>query len=419
MNAKNTTCRTEVIVTHRGKRYTLWRRGDNFYLRLRRGNRQIWKSLGTSLKEQAVKQAKTELDTLEKNDWQAKPKKPEAIKGLATVGEMLDRYLAAERDIAPATKNNYIAAMETLLRVVTGKEDPRPLPASILSEETLDSYISTERGKGRPDHSIHASLTQARCIVSPKVMSLYKGLILPSLDGFRGKRDFKGDRGAGFVPFTREEVIALESKAAELLRTRDPLWIVYVFMSQLALRNKEVSLAKWTDIVEGVEYEDGKPATKRYLRVQAEYAEAKPALIEIRDDLWQSLQLYRPSKCNHPIVTDDKGAEIPCEVCTYIVPANTKTDRNNLCKRGINDAFRDLIKDRRKIAYELRRWAGSRIYTIHGSDAARNTLRHASVVTVERYYATELKGVKSASPSDLHDIYGLPTTPPPPTTPTP
>lgn len=411
MTAENTTARTEVIVTHRGKRYTLWRRGDNFYLRLRKQGRQIWKTLGTSLKEQAVKQAKTELDKLESNAWQPAPKKPEATKGMATVGEILDRYLAAERDIATATKNNYIAAMETLLRVVTGKDNPRPLPASILSEETLDSYIAKERAKGRPDHSIHASLTQARCIVSPKVMALYKGFILPSLNGFRAPRDFKGDRGAGFIPFTRDEVIALETWADERRRARDPLWIVYAFMSQLALRNKEVSLAKWDDIVEGVEYEAGKPITKRYLRVQAEYAEAKPALIEIRDDLWTDLQAYQPTSCIHEPVSDENGALLPCDPCAHIVPARTKTERNNLCKRGINDALRDLIQGRRKIAYELRRWAGSRIYTMHGSDAARNTLRHASVVTVERYYATELKGVKAAAPSDLADIYGLTTQP--------
>ena len=413
MTAKNTAVRTKVIVTHEGKRYTLWKKGDNFYLRLRKQGRQIWKTLGTPLKEHAVKQAKVELDKLESNDWKPVPKKSEAIKGMATIGEILDRYLASQRDIAPATKNNYIAAMETILRVVTGKDEPRSLPASILSEETLDSYIGKERTKGRPDHSIHASITQARCIVSPKVMALYKGLVLASLDGFRSPRDFKGDRGAGFIPFTREEVVALESKASELLRAHDPLWVVYVFMSQLALRNKEVSLAKWSDISEGIEYEDGKPVSKRYLRVQADYAEAKPALIEIRDDLWSSLQLYKPTACTHDPVRDAVGALLPCDACAHILPAKTKTERNNLCKRGINDALRGLIQGRRKIAYELRRWAGSRIYTIHGSDAARNTLRHASVVTVERYYATELKGVKSASPSDLADIYGITNTPPP------
>jgi hypothetical protein len=393
--------RTEITVTHRGKSYTLWRRGDNLYLRLRRDGRAIWKTLKTSLKDQAVKQAKVELDKLERHDWKPAPKKAEATTtGLATIGEILDRYLAAERDIAHATKNNYIAAMETLLRVVTGKKDPRALSSSILTEETLDSYIDKERAKGRPDHSIHASLTQARCIVSPKVMTIYKGLTIPNLDGFRSPRDFKSDKGAGFVKFTREEVIALESKADELFRSRSPLWIVYVFMSQLALRNKEVSLAKWSDLVEGVEYQDGKPITKRYLRVQAEYAEAKPALIEISDALWTGLQHYRPT-CTHQ---EDPA---PCSLCTYILPAATETDRKNLCKRDINDAFRNLIVGRRKIAYELRRWAGSRIYTVHGSDAARNTLRHASVVTVEKYYATELKGVKSAGASDLRDIYGL------------
>jgi hypothetical protein len=413
--------RSEIVVIHRGKSYTLWRRGDNLYLRLRKDGRAIWKTLGTTLKDQAVKQAKVELDRLEKNDWKKEPKKPVAASttGLATVGEILDRYMAAERDIAPATRNNYISAMETLLRVVTGKDDPRVLSSSILSEETLDSYIAKERAKGRPDHSIHASLTQARCIISPKVMSLYKGLILPNLDGFRAKRDFKGDREAGFIPPTREEVIAWESKGNELLKARSPLWIVYVFMSRLALRNNEVARAKWSDISEGVEYEEGKPVSKRYLRVVGQYAEAIPAPVEISDDLWQHLRTFRPSSCTHEISMDKNGDPLPCDTCTHIVPAKNKTERFKICERGINDAMRDLIKGRRKIAYELRRWAGSLIYTVHGSDAARDTLRHASVVTVTKYYAKELKGVRSAKPSDLLNIYGLPATTPPPTTPTP
>lgn len=414
MTAQNTTCRTEVIVTHRGKRYTLWRRGDNFYLRIKKQGRQIWKSLGTSLKEHAVKQAKTELDTLEKNDWQPKPQKPKAIKGMATIGEILDRYQAADRDMDRGTKLNYIAAMKTLLRVVTGKDDSRPLPASILSEETLDSYIATERGKGRPDHSIHASLTQARCIVSPKVMTLYKGLILPNLDGFRAKRDFKGDREAGFKKPTREEVIAWEGRAAELFAKRSPVWLVYVMMARFAMRNVDAFRARWSDVFEDVEYVDGKPIQKRRLRVQANYLEALAAPVEIGDDLWAEMQHYRPTECTHAAAMDDKGSPIPCDLCAHIIPARTAKEREDICYRDICDSFRDVIVGRRKIAYELRRWAGSIVYTRHGSDAAKKTLRHKSVVTAEKYYAQELRGAKSASSADVADIYGLtPTTPPP------
>jgi len=411
MNAENTTVRTEVIVTHRGKRYTLWMRGDNFYLRLRKQGRQIWKTLGTSLKEQAVKQAKTELDKLEKNDWQPAPKKPEAIKGMASVGDLVERYQAADRDMDRGTKLNYIAALKTLLRVVTGKEDPLTLPATILSEETLDAYIKAERGKGRPDHSIHASLTQARCIVSPKVMSLYKGLILPNLDGFRAKRDFKGDRDAGFVKFSREEAAAIETRAAELLAAKSPVWIAFAFMARLAMRNIDVYRAKWSDIVEGVEYHDGKPVEKRWIRVKANYMEALAATVEIEDDLWKSLQLYKPSTCTHPPTIGDKGEPIPCELCAHIIPAKTNKQREDICYRDICDRFRDVIVGRRKIAYELRRWAGSIVYTKHGSDASRQTLRHKSVVTAERYYAAELRGAKSASSTDVADIYGLTTQP--------
>lgn len=138
--------RTEIHVLHRGKSYTLWRRGDNLYLRFRKRGKAIWKSLGTGLKEQAVKQAKTELDKLEKNDWQPAPKKPEATTSpdsYATIGEILTRLQKSAEDagIAPRSIRDYIHALERLVAIVTKQEDPRKVSSTILTGESVALFI--------------------------------------------------------------------------------------------------------------------------------------------------------------------------------------------------------------------------------------------------------------------------------------
>ena len=389
----STAIRTDIEVKHLGKTYNLWRRGDNLYLRMERNRRQIWKSLKTPNKAVAIARAKKEIDKGEKSDWQPAIAAPAALR-TATLGEILKRFenpesrpqlLISERSVA-----QYASALRTLIETATAKAYSPTISSSILTEGLVRSFISSARASGRPDHSINSHLTTARCVLSEKFSDIYDGLHLPDLTGFRIKKNFKGNKGEGFRDFARETVIEMERAAEQLWVIRDPVWIVYAMMSQLGLRNGEVERAKWSDFEERTVFDAKGEASKiRLFRVIAQYEEAIPGEIEVSDELWEKISAYKT------------------EQCEYVVPGKNKTERIIYCARMINRFVERYIPDRPKKAYELRKWAGSVVATRHGIYAAQRFLRHRSVTTTERYYATYLSRNAAATHEDRQKIYGL------------
>ena len=391
--------KTDTILNHRGESYTLWMRGGKFYLRLTRNGRPIWKSLRTGQKAAALERAKKELDALEKNDWHPVAKVVAAPR-FATLGEILTafRNSGAQTLISPRTIRQYAGSFEELVTTATGKEFNPSTSSAILTEDLIRKYmaacreINPETGEPRrPDPSIQSSITQARCVLQENFSDIYRHLKLPDLAGFRAKKRFKKHTAAGFVPFDRQTVIDMEAAAARLWEIREDVWIPYALMSVLGLRNGEVEKAQWTDFEERTVYGmDGKPRPSRVFRVRADYEEAIAGEIEVPDDLWAKLQPYKDAATTE-----------------YVCPGKNKTERAQVCERNINRFVERFIKDRQKVSYELRKWAGSIVATKHGIYAAQGFLRHRSVTTTERYYATYLKGQSAASASDRAEIYGL------------
>jgi len=391
--------KTDTILNHRGENYTLWQRGGKFYLRLTRNARPIWKSLRTTQKTAAVERAKKELDALEKNDW--KPAvKVVAPKRTATLGEILEafRTSGAQTLLSPRSIRQYAGSLEELVSTATGKEYNPATSGAILTEELIRKYmaacraINPETGEPRrPDHSIQSSITQARCVLQENFSDIYRHLVMPELTGFRAKKRFKKKNVDGFVPLDRQTVIDMEAAAHRLWEIREAVWIPYAMMSVLGLRNGEVEKATWSDFEERTVYGmDGKPRLSRTFRVRADYEEAITGEIEVPDDLWEKLQPYKEEATTE-----------------YVCPGKNKTERAQVCDRNINRFVERFIKDRQKVSYELRKWAGSIVATKHGIYAAQRFLRHRSVTTTERYYATYLKGQSAASASDRAEIYGL------------
>ena len=388
-----TATRTDIEITHQGKSYQLWRRGDNLYLRIMRDRRQIWKSLKSSNKAVAIATAKKYLDEQSRTGWA-----PEVVAAsparLATLGEILSRFedpknisrlLISERSVA-----QYASALKTLVSTGTGKEYIPSISSSILTEKLVRDFIARSREAKRPDHSINSHLTTARCVLSEKFSEIYDGLTLPDLKGFRLKKNFKGNKSEGFRDFGRQTVIDMESAAEALWQVREPVWVVYAMMSQLGLRNGEVERAKWSDFEERTIFNaNGESSTIRTFRVVAQYEEAIEGEIEVSDELWQKLSAYKK---------DDSE---------FVVPGKNKTERAIYCERMINRFVERFIPDRQKKSYELRKWAGSIVATRHGIYAAQRFLRHRSVTTTERYYATYLSRNRAATSSDRQQIYGL------------
>jgi len=83
------------------------------------------------------------------------------------------------------------------------------------------------------------------------------------------------------------------------------------------------------------------------------------------------------------------------------------TARAKLCDRDICRFVEPFIKGRRKLAYELRRWAGLRVATRYGVYAAQAFLGHRSVTTTEKFYAKNLARMQSASRLDHAQLYGI------------
>lgn len=410
--------RTEIVVIHRGKRYTLWRRGDNLYLRIRKSGRQIWKSLGTSLKEQAVKQAKTELDDLERNDWQ--PKKAEATlttgaAGLATIGEILTRLekSAEETGIARRSILDYIHALERMVEIVTKAENPRKVSSSILTAESVALFIRRCRTipykspdgtmKVRPDVSIRSHLTQARAVFSKDKMGFYKGLRLPDLKEFKEASPTPkwAPSAKGFTRFPQEQVLFMLEGAEQLRLAKDPVWPCWALMHNLGIRNMMAFQAKWSD------FHDEAGAIK--FTTRGNYREAVTIRLRVRDELWQQLLEF---KSPAPIEQDENAA--------YVVPARNKTERRKICYNLVNRFFEKHIPTpkRQKKAYQLRGQAASIAYKFHGVHAAMQMLGHKHPSTTLNNYAEHLRESEGIDPADHARFYGLPVTPPP-TTPTP
>ena len=408
--------RTEIELLHRGESYTLYLKGIKLYLRFSRKGKQFWRSLDTSIKAVALSRAKAILTELEENQWEATPKeiKPSSM---ATIGEILHRWRSSKALITLTEKSvtNNASALEGLIRKATGKQEIEFLPASILTEKLVTQFISHERDAGRPDHSTRSHLTQARGVLQEAYMEIYHGLSLPDLSGFRSKKKFKPKRDYGFREIPRQSVIDMELAAGRLLEQRSPLWIVYVLMANLGLRNGEVKRTTWSHFAERPHYIDGAVTYRKILFIEANYDDAVPRDLEVPDEIWEGLQHFRPKSCIHASseLTHQgtnqsfRKGEV-CQQCAYLIPAKTDTEREIICNRLINDFVRPYIPDREKKSYELRKWAGSKVLTREKNIfLVQQFLGHQSVVTTQKYYAKYLKTQIGVSSADTRAIYGI------------
>ena len=378
---------------HKGRNYTLYKRGNNpnFQFRYNRDGRDIWKSLGTPIKAAAIAHAVNYLNAAQSGKWDV-VESMSLRNTYSTIGEILDR-LEQNKDALNTSESalkEYSNALQNLLRVVTGRQSVLDEPSSILCEDSVHKFVAHCRRMGRSDVGTRSLLIQARAVFKESRMHIFKGLKLPELKGFKINPDFNITADESFTDFTPEEVDGLTRAAASLWEKRDPIWVVYILMSELGLRNNEAKNARWEDVVMRTTFDlTGKPIHNRTLRVKANYAEAVARFPEISDELWAELLVYKQDGSEH------------------IIPATSMTARDKLCDRAICRFVEPFIRNRRKLAYELRRWAGSRVATRYGIYAAQAFLGHRSVTTTEKYYAKNLSRQQSASRLDHAQLYGI------------
>lgn len=299
-----------------------------------------------------------------------------------TLQEIADIYIAKygkDRRTSRTARGN-AGALEKIVRVATGFD--LTVRSTILDGELIRRFEAQEEKRIDRDAnghvlqeselrvrtSIGSWVRQARSIFKKSHMNWYDDLALPDLKKFREQGVAAPDR-----PRPRpldEGVIDQINGAAPALRTADPAcYVSHLLFSRLGMRNIEQQHARKNWIVRdtkgggklGVIYrpEEGfkpKKKTERWIPI------GPKTLAEI-DELAES---------------GDNG---------YLVPALHKTDRENIIYDRHSAWAGQWIKDRSKVSYELRRYAGSLIYRKTGKiEHVQQFLGHADLKTTMEWY---------------------------------
>lgn len=381
---------------HRGRKRKIFRREQqgNFYIRRQVAGKDIWKSLDTPLSKIAVTNAKAWLDSVQQAAMDKKWERLDPVRSKtpwANIGEILSRYTdraPSAMQIDKRTANSNANCLRNILRIATKCTDANELRADVLTETTARTYLERARAAERSESGIRSALVQARSVFSPAMLYIYEGLKLPDLAGFRVAIKFDTADDIGFEPIPNPTIEAMEQAAISLRQADPATWLCYMLMSRLGLRNVEVerALLDWLRL----EQLDSEPAPVWHLHIP-ETKGGLARLIRLPDDL--------PAEAIKEIAKSNPDG-------LHIIPAKTITDRRIICQRTINRFVARFLPDRPKCAYELRKWAGSMVWTEQGAGSAQHFLGHRSRSTTERYYAKWLRPVRAVSAADRAQIYG-------------
>ena len=390
------------VFSHAGRDYRCFRRKGqgNYCIRVTHkihNPHGSVKGLGTHIPRIARANAVSYIEALHSGRWDDL-ERMRLRNPYATVGEIERIYRAHAEDalhLDPQTVIKNCSALLSLVRTTVAGA-PADVRTDRLTDGFVLEFVAAARAAGRSESGIRSSLIQARSVFQPAALRLYKHLKLPDISGFR--KPVKLDPSdEAFVPIPHD-VVAAMSEAATALRIADPaLWLTYVLMSRIGMRNEEVQYARWAWIEKRPE------GPTMVIRDRAEESfsvkNALPRAIVIPPDLWEMM-------CEH--ASDG-----------HIISATTTTGRFDITHRAINRFVRQFLPDRQKGAYELRKWAGSVILT-----SSRNLLLtqyflgHKSYSTTEKYYAKYLQTITAVSSNDLQAVYAPAAVTTPPADPT-
>jgi integrase len=338
---------------------------DVYYCKFEHQGRQHFKMLDTRVKRIAEVRARKYRDEVIAGNW-TRVDELRSRSAVATIGDVVLLYQG------PASAPANVRALLQILRTVHAG-DPLRLSSSVLTRELVREY---QRRAGTRPASINSMLRQARAVFSKRAMEDYESLTLPDLDGFMNASGLKVQKLRGeFVPIPAEVLAAIGKMVDKWRGSRDDLVAVYLLARYLGMRNVEIAAARWG----WVERTDA--GADMVIRERADQGFAPKGYagrVPIGRGVLRELDGIR-------------GAVGPDD---HIVPAATATDRHGVIYRSFNEALRPHLPGRQKCLYELRKQAGSEVFTEQGLAAAQEFLRHADIGTTKRWYATLLNPVR-------------------------
>jgi hypothetical protein len=368
----------------------------------------VFRSTGTNMLSAAKLRARDIIEGVISGRWDD-AEKLKLRTTCATLGQILDRYRPSPRTVNPVAARRNRNALEMIVRETTGRVsvlDERS--DSVLTGKLLRTWMEKRMAATDTDNyllqeraavTINSTLAQARSVLSPKVAHLYEGLELPDLSGFRAVRKLKIEADLSYKPLPQICLDAIE-RDAQLLRDgqsavaaaagvtpeeQPPVYLVYLLMSRLGLRNSEAWAARWSWI-------ERRPDGSAEL------------VIERRADFVPKNKRARRQDIDTGLLQElDRFRALPD---AWIVPGATRTIRYTICQRLINKWLRPLMPvGREKCAYELRKHAASiivsRAESEGGGIAAAARFLGDTIATTEQHYGSYLRRVRGIRSDEI------------------
>ncbi|MEM7698133.1 MAG: hypothetical protein AAF236_06995 [Verrucomicrobiota bacterium] len=304
-------------------------------------------------------------------------KKP--ISKKITLGEVLAIY--EERALWVQRRRENTQALRRIARLAFGKEDDatdRLDAREVFTAETVRSWLKALLDVDHLDYrsregnvTAESTFRHARSVVSAKCWhadygEIYQGIQLPDLQGFRSARIPRVEKGsARFRPFSRAALQAIDKFGASLADESRDLWLAFLFVRLMGLRNSEIFAMRrhWIE-----EFGD-----KHVLAIRARPAEGfqpKSAnsvrILQLPERLFIEVENLNPD--------------------TLIFAPDLKpTPRHDLLYRELSEKLRPYTEGRNKTLYELRKQFGSEVARAKGLAVAAAALGNSEHVAREHY----------------------------------
>lgn len=363
----------------------------------------VWHSTGTNLLGAARERAAKVIDDVFNGRWGEVQRNMIAQPTEPTLGQVLERYAPDPRKVSAGAVTRNKSTFRMYAREVLGRDNVENAALStFLNAEAARRFVRQRMapvaGKGdfvrenQVAKTINSTLAMVKSVVSPKVAHCYEDLKLPlaKIAEFRAVPDESvDDEALGFQPWPPGLAERIDA-AAQVLRKADRnVYLVYLLMRALGLRNSEAENARWNWIEEHDEGADFVVRLRSHARVKNRGVRA----LRLSPELLKELRALQ----------GEAAEDAP------MIEADNMTERKLIAHEGINDWLRPMLTaagmirpgTKSKCAYQLRGYAGSRVLTDTGSIAEAAAFLGDTEQTTRKNYARFLKPVSALTPSHL------------------
>ena len=373
-----------------------------WYFKFRVAGRQYPIATGCTRIEDARRVARAErmrIETAVRAGAEPRLVRQPTATGVATVGTVCAAYEAwPTAKPRPHVRRQNVDRLRQILREVCRGRDIDQVSTGELTAETVRAFVAAQRArvgatwqryKGSAarmldEHSVTMStastLRQARSIFSRAALDYFRecGLVIANVSAWMRQHVEQPRRSAPEAP-PAEAIAALLASGPEL-RSQDPAaYVAMLLIAELGLRPVEMVAARETWI-----HRTAETWTMSIIKRPEEN--------------------FDPKQTQGHLALDDKvKAELDAfahlRTDGYLVPGGTGSARRAVIRR-LSAWCRRYLPDADKAAYELRRYAGSRVLdATRDPVAAQQFLRHAKLATTMEWYAYRLTRAAALAPA--------------------